>query len=302
MPCKAERVLIPIDRVDVGRTLGPLGLGRGDPTMRFDASGVWRASRTPDGPGTIHVRGVAGGVDAEAWGPGAAWLLSRAAGMVGALDEPSGFDPSHHPLIARLARSSAGLRIPRTERVLERLVPTILSQKVTGLEAKRGWAGLVRLAGERAPGPVSLLLPPAPAWLAALPTYAFHRIGVERRRADTIRRAASHAFRLEEAVALGADVLERRLTSISGIGPWTRAEVRLVVLGDADAVSVGDYHVPHMVCWALAGEPRGDDARMLELLSPFAPHRGRVIRLLELAGVTAPRYGPRQPVRSIAAL
>jgi 3-methyladenine DNA glycosylase/8-oxoguanine DNA glycosylase len=299
---EAEPVLIPIDSADVGRTLGPLMLGNRDPTMRIDGSGVWRASRTPDGPGTIHVQRVAGGVEAEAWGPGAAWLLARAAGMVGAFDQRSSFDPSHHPLVARLARSSAGLRIPRTERVLERLVPTILSQKVTGLEAKRGWSGLVRLAGELAPGPSPLLLPPDPGWLASLPTYAFHRLGIERRRADIIRAAASHAFRLEEAVALGADVLERRLASIRGIGPWTRAEVRFVVIGDADAVSVGDYHLPHMVCWALAGEPRGDDARMLDLLAPFAPHRGRVVRLLEVAGLSAPRYGPRQRVRSIAAI
>jgi 3-methyladenine DNA glycosylase/8-oxoguanine DNA glycosylase len=300
MPWEAELVLIAIKGADVGRTLGPLMLGSRDPTMRIDGSGVWRASRTPDGPGTIHLQRVADGVQAEAWGPGAAWLLSKAAGMVGALDDQSSFEPSHHPLVARLARSSAGLRIPRTERVLERLVPTILSQKVTGLEAKRSWSSLVRLAGEQAPGPSALLLPPDPAWLASLPTYAFHRIGVERRRAETIRRAASHAFRLEEAVALGADVLEQRLASIDGIGPWTRAEVRFIVIGDADAVSVGDYHVANVVCWALAGEPRGDDARMLDLLAPFAPHRGRVVHLLELAGVTAPRFGPRQRVRSIA--
>ena len=300
MPWKAELVLITIAGVDVGRTLGPLMLGSRDPTMRIDGSGVWRATRTPDGPGTIHLQRVPGGVEADAWGPGAAWLLSRAAGMVGALDDQSGFDPSHHALVARLARSSAGLRIPRTERVLERLVPTILSQKVTGLEAKRSWSSLVRLAGEQAPGPSALLLPPEPAWLASLPTYTFHRIGVERRRAEIIRRAASHAFRLEEAVALGADVLEQRLASIDGIGPWTRAEVRFIVIGDADAVSVGDYHVANVVCWALAGEPRGDDARMLDLLAPFAPHRGRVVQLLELAGMTAPSFGPRQRIRSIA--
>jgi 3-methyladenine DNA glycosylase/8-oxoguanine DNA glycosylase len=293
---------VAIDRVDLTGTVGTLRLGRGDPTMRIDTTGVWRASRTPDGPGTVHLRPVSGGVEAEAWGPGARWLLDRAAAMVGALDDPSGFDPGHHPLVARLAHAAVGVRVPRTERVLERLVPTILSQKVTGLEAKRGWSGLVRLAGEPAPGPVPLLLPPEPRWLARLPTFDFHRIGIERHRADIIRRAATHAGRLEEAVALGPAVLEQRLAAIHGIGPWTRAEVRLVVIGDADAVSVGDYHIPNMVCWALAGEPRGDDARMLELLAPFAPHRGRVIRLLEGAGITAPRYGPRRRVRSIRSI
>jgi hypothetical protein len=43
----------------------------------------------------------------------------------------------------------------------------------------------------------------------------------------------------------------------------------------------------------LAGEPRGDDARMLELLAPYAGQRGRVIRLLEAARIKIPRFGPR---------
>jgi hypothetical protein len=55
-----------------------------------------------------------------------------------------------------------------------------------------------------------------------------------------------------------------------------------------------------MVAWALAGQPRGDDARMLELLEPFAGHRGRVCALLERAGIGAPRFGPRMPIRSFA--
>ena len=67
-------------------------------------------------------------------------------------------------------------------------------------------------------------------------------------------------------------------------------------------MSIGDYHLPHQVSWALTGEPRGDDARMLELLEPYRGHRGRVIRLLEAGGVTAPRFGPRMSRQSIAAL
>jgi 3-methyladenine DNA glycosylase/8-oxoguanine DNA glycosylase len=78
--------------------------------------------------------------------------------------------------------------------------------------------------------------------------------------------------------------------------------VAAVALGDPDAVSVGDYHLPHLVAWALAGKPRGDDALMLELLEPFRGNRGRVLRLLELGGHHAPRFGPRRPLRSIAGL
>ena len=92
----------------------------------------------------------------------------------------------------------------------------------------------------------------------------------------------------------------KRLSALPGIGAWTAAEVALVALGDADAVSVGDYHLPDQVAWALAGEPRADDARMLELLEPWRGHRGRVLRLLGAGAGAAPRHGPRMPLRSIA--
>ncbi|MEY2453802.1 MAG: hypothetical protein QOD92_3376 [Acidimicrobiaceae bacterium] len=260
---------------------------------------MWRATHTPDGPGTIHVRHDGG--EAEAWGPGATWLLARAPAMTGALDSLDGFDPSQHPVVAQLAHRMSSMRLPRTERVLDALVPAVLEQKVTGGEARRAWADLVRLLDEPAPGPVPLLLTPSAARLQEIPSYAFHRMGVERKRADTIVRCARVAHRLEEAVGLGTDVLDQRLCSIPGVGPWTSAEVRLVAMGDADAVSVGDFHLPHSVAFALAGEIRGDDDRMLELLAPFAGHRGRVVRLIERAGITAPRRGPRMRLRHIAA-
>ncbi|MEY2422887.1 MAG: hypothetical protein QOI95_2954 [Acidimicrobiaceae bacterium] len=258
---------------------------------------MWRATHTPDGPGTIHLKPDGG---AEAWGPGADWLLARVPAMTGALDSLDGFDPSLHPVVARLARRLSSLRLPRTERVLDALVPAILEQKVTGIEARRSWNDLVRLVNEPAPGPVPLLLTPSARRLLEVPSHAFHRLGVERKRADTIHRCARVAHRLEEAVGLGTDVLDQRLRSIPGVGVWTSAEVRLVALGDADAVSVGDYHLPNAVAFALAGEPRGDDQRMLELLAPFAGHRGRVVRLIEGSGITAPRRGPRMRLRAIA--
>ena len=85
-----------------------------------------------------------------------------------------------------------------------------------------------------------------------------------------------------------------------GIGPWTAAETARLALGDPDAVSVGDFHLPNLVCWMLSGEPRGTDERMLELLEPYRGNRGRVQRLLEAGGQTAPKFGPRTEVRSIA--
>jgi 3-methyladenine DNA glycosylase/8-oxoguanine DNA glycosylase len=199
-----------------------------------------------------------------------------------------------------LQRTHPGLRLPRTGRVLHALVPAILEQKVTGTEAFRAYAALLRAHGEPAPGPGELLLPPAPAVLAGLPYHAYHPLGVERRRAEVIRRVASRATWLEAASS--SEEASRRLQSLPGIGPWTAAEVVRSAFGDPDAVSVGDYHIPNIVAWALAGEPRGTDERMLELLEPYGGQRGRVQRLLEVGRVTAPRYGPRMAPRRIAAL
>jgi 3-methyladenine DNA glycosylase/8-oxoguanine DNA glycosylase len=288
-------------RVDLRRTVALVGHGRGDPTIRFSADGVWRATRTPGGLGTIHLAVERGGrtVRARAWGPGGDWLLQRASGWCGALDSLDGFDPSLHPAVARLAHRMPGMRLCRTSRVFDALVPAILEQKVTGHEARRSWVGLVHRFGEPAPGPVDLLVAPAPSTLRAVTSSTWHRLGVERRRAETIRRAAAVAHRLEESS--GGAELQRRLLSIPGIGPWTAAEVAIVAYGDPDAVSIGDYHLPHAVTWTLAGEPRGDDERMLELLAPFAGHRGRVVRLIEAGGSMAPRRGPRIALRRIQA-
>ncbi|MHB8400057.1 MAG: DNA-3-methyladenine glycosylase family protein, partial [Candidatus Limnocylindrales bacterium] len=195
-----------------------------------------------------------------------------------------------------------GLRFPRTLRVLEALVPAIIEQKVTGAEAHRAWRGLVMAHGDTAPGPAGLRLPPDPHVLARLPYYGFHPFGIERRRAEVIRRVASDAARLEAASALESPQGQARLMAMPGVGPWTAAEVAARAWGDPDAVSVGDFHLPNLVAWALAREPRGTDERMLELLAPYAGQRGRVLRLLEVSGIAAPRYGPRYAGRRIESL
>jgi 3-methyladenine DNA glycosylase/8-oxoguanine DNA glycosylase len=284
----------------LGATLGPLVHGRGDRTVRLTAGEAWLAFRTPEGPAALRVTlEGAGAARATAWGPGAEHALATAPALIGEDDAPE-LLAAQHPILRRLQRTNPGLRLPRSRRVLHALLPTIIEQKVTGTEAVRAYASLLRAYGEPAPGPADLLLPPAPATLAGIPYHAFHPLGVERRRAEVIRRAAGRAAWLEAAP--DAAEASRRLTSLPGIGPWTAAEVVRTAFGDPDAVSVGDYHVPNMVAWALAGEPRADDARMLELLEPYRGQRGRVQRLLEVGRIVAPRYGPRMAPRRIAVI
>ena len=300
----ARRVVRLADPVSLRLTLGPVRQGYGDPCTRFADGGLWRASRAPAGPFTMFVRSSApdASVSGWAWGPGADWALDRLPGLVGADDDVSTFErlldqaTGVHPLVRELHRRFPGLRMGRTEAVAEFAVPVILAQKVTGLEARRSYRDLVRALGEPAPGPGGrrglMTPPPAASWTSA-PSWLFHRCGVERKRADTIRYASSYAARLDETAGLTPAEARRRLMALPGVGPWTAAEVGRIALGDPDAVSVGDYHLPNQVAWALAGRPRGDDAGMLELLEPYRGQRGRVQRLVESAGISAPRYGPR---------
>ncbi|MFI0447865.1 DNA-3-methyladenine glycosylase family protein [Actinomadura sp. 6N118] len=285
-----EREWRPPWQVDVRRTLKPHRRGSGDPAFRIDRDGtIWRASFTPDGPGTLSLRESGSVIKAAAWGPGAAWLLDGLPDLLGACDTPEDFDPEL-PLLRDLIVRSPGLRISRTHRVFEALVPGVLEQKVLGMEAWRAWRYLLRRFGQPAPGAPDMRVPPPPEVWARIPSWEWHRSGAEAVRARTIIGAARVAKRLED------DPAEAKLRSLSGIGVWTAAEIRQRALGDPDAVSVGDYHLPGIVGWAFTGRKVDDDG-MLELLEPYAGHRHRVTRLLESSGAGPPRRGPRLAVR-----
>ncbi len=256
------------------------------------------ATRTPEGSATLHLSIDSRAAVAEAWGPGARWVLENAPALVGADDDPTVFRP-RHPVMRELHRARGGLRIPRCNNVLEILVPTILEQKVTGHEARRAYRRLVHRFGEPAPGPYPLVLPPHPKAFAELPYYEFHPFGVERRRAETIRSVCARAARLARWAELGSDTLRTKLLSLPGVGAWTAGHVQMLALGDCDAVTVGDFHLPHMVAWTLTREPRASDERMLELLEPYKGHRGRAQRLIETSGIRPPAFGPRKARRSI---
>ena len=288
---------IAVEPLDLAASMAPIAHGTGDRTIRLGRHEVWRASLTPQGAATIRLQRVEGGVTATAWGPGAGWMIAGAAELVGATDLPPTFADGH-PLLKAVARAHPGLRLPRTNRPFEALLPAICEQKVTGHAARAAFQAIVRAHGRPAPGPGGLRLPPEPEVLAAQPYFAFHRFGLEQRRADVIRRAAALAPRLEGRAPAEVELL---LRSVPGIGPWTVAEVMRVAFGDADAVSVGDYHIPSLVAWALAGERKADDARMLELLEPYRGQRGRVQRLLEISGIYPERHGPRMAPRDISA-
>jgi endonuclease III len=284
--------------LDVPLTLSVHRRGPGDPAYRTDPAGaIWRTSLTPDGPGTLRVTTRRDSVAGQAWGPGAGWLLDSLPGWLGFGDDRAGLSACH-PVVGELMLRYEGFRVGRSARVFEALVPAVLEQKVVTVEAHRAWRFLLAKHGEPAPGPApaGMRVPPAPRTWAGIPSWDWHRAGVEGVRARTIINAAAVAARLEEAAALDPPEADRRLRSLPGIGVWTSAEIRQRAMGDPDAVSVGDYHLPNAVGWTLARR-KTDDAGMLELLAPYAGHRYRVTRLIELGGTRPERHGPRMSVR-----
>ena len=288
--------------IDLRAVLGSLRRGGGDPCLRIGSDGVWWATRSAGSPVTMHLRvdGRERELRVDAWGDGVAELPDVLPRILGADDDVSGFVP-HHDVIAQAWRRFSGWRVPCTGRVLESLAPAVLEQKVTGGEARDAWRTLVRAHGDRAPGPtpVPMFAPPTAAAWSRIPEWEWYRAGVTPQRRRTLVRAASVGRRLDGLASStapdAAQVAGNVLQELPGIGPWTAAEVRQRALGDPDTVSVGDFHLPLQVSYGLTGErcARGDDARMLELLEPYRGHRYRVQRLLELAGVSAPRRGPR---------
>jgi 3-methyladenine DNA glycosylase/8-oxoguanine DNA glycosylase len=267
--------------------------------MRVSAHEVARATRTSDGPATLHLQLDGERLVARAWGLGAERALEDLPDLIGENEETSDI-ATDHPVVRELSKRCRGLRIGRTSAVIEALVPAVLEQKITGAEARRVFRSLVAEFGEPAPGPLDLHLHPSPSTLASTPYWSFHRIGLERRRAEEIVNACRHSARLEATCALPHADGYRILRAIPGIGPWTAAEIGARAYGDPDAIPIGDFHLPHMVAWVLAGEPRANDDRMLELLAPFAGQRGRVLRMIEARAARRPRIAPRATTRRIA--
>lgn len=294
-----ERRLVTEVPVNLAMALSPLQRGPGDPCHQRTKDGaIWRASRMKSGIVTYrltqHGRHE---IRSAAWGPGAAEFTEALPTMFCLDEDVDDFAPVH-PKIAEAHRRCPDLRMLRTGRVMEALIPAILEQKVHGVAAFRSWRLLVTQFGEPAPGPApaGMFVPPtAEAW-RFVPSWVFHRANVDPQRSKTIVAAARLADKLEATVDMNRDDAQKRLRVVPGIGEWTAAEVAQRALGDADALSVGDYHLAAMVGWTLVGQPF-DDAAMVEYLEPLRPHRYRAIRLLQVSGqAVKPKFGPRTAV------
>jgi 3-methyladenine DNA glycosylase/8-oxoguanine DNA glycosylase len=299
----------PAGPFDLLQTIGILLRGRGDPSIRTAPDGVWMGFTTPAGPATLRL--AAGpradpAVDVQAWGPGAADAVGSIPRLLGSDDDWSAFDePAFHATLPRMVvdarRKNLTLRLPATGRMIDALVPTILEQKVTLIEARRGYRYLMYRFGTAAPGagtvaPANLMVQPTPEQWLRIPSWEWHRAGVGPQRSAAVMRALRSAAALERLAALPAAEASAKMQTIPGIGVWTAAEVVQRTHGCPDSISVGDYHLAAYVGAALTGR-RTDDAGMLKLLAPWAGHRQRVVRMIGLSGFRKPTFGPRMTIQ-----
>jgi 3-methyladenine DNA glycosylase/8-oxoguanine DNA glycosylase len=291
--------------LNLRQTLSPLTRGAMDPTHRWDGPALWRTANTSAGPATLHIVQRGDEVHATAWGAGAAIVIDGIPELCGRGDDWSELDLSPHPYLAEVLRNAPGLRLLRTNAVFEAIMAAIFEQKVTGIEARRAWRYLLGKYGDEAPGPAPQgmrVFPDASVW-RRIPSWEWHKSGVGPQRSATAMRVSQVAPALERTLSLGRGGAEvaAKLRTIVGIGIWTAAETTQRSHGDPDSPSVGDYHLPAIVGYALIGKPVDDDG-MLELLAPYAGHRQRVMRLIEASGIRKPARGPRMTIQDHRAI
>ncbi|MGI9627206.1 MAG: DNA-3-methyladenine glycosylase family protein [Longimicrobiales bacterium] len=285
------------------RTLGVYRMGGGDPTLHLSGRNVGWALSTPEGPVTLQAEHTPaehtpGRLRVCLEGAGAQWMGPKLPGLFGLLDDPTQFAPSD-PVMRGVWKRSLGLHLPRLPTVFHRLMQVILLQLVTTADGNRAWSRIVRAFGNQAPGDRTLMIPPTSEVMTGIPWYRYVADGVPHRQARALAMSARKATEIEQAAATGIETLSEYLRALPGIGPWTVGYLTGTAMADADAVLLGDYHLPHTATWVLRKQARGTDQDFLELLEPYRGNRFRIIRALWASGVKAPRYGPKRAPRPL---
>lgn len=295
MESEPHRILDPPGPLDMRRSMST-GYGALDPGTVRNRQGIWRATHTPEGSCTLLLQ-KGPPVRVWGWGPGAEHALAQVTNWLGFHDDPTLLE-THDPVVARAKRRHPGLRMGRGRDIFEVLLSTILGQRVKTEEASSSWRHLTNTFGEKSHqphAPKTLRVPPRPEQLKRISLPAYHRFGIEMSRARTMLEVCHHIRYVQRAAAMTAEQAVPHLMKLPGVGPWTAMLTVAAVHGYPDAVPVGDYHIPNVVAYAMVGEARATDERMLELLEPYRGQRWRVIRLLGADAGTSLKFGPKRP-------
>jgi len=293
-------VTLALEGADPIRSLAFHRLGQNDRATTRTSSRFDKVFRASHGPARISivVTGEQAEVSIDADARDLDTLVGGVPGVLGLddtghadFDPPASADPRR---IFREARLRAqGLRLVRVPWLYELLVLIVIQQRVAHSDAMRSHRWLLQHLGEPYPGDATLTLFPSPLTLSRISPEVFRQAEIDRERAERLRTVGRIARHLPRIAAGSLTEARVTLAKVRGLGPWTIEHFLGSGLGDPDAVPTGDYWYPHTVAWALAGEERADDRRMLELLEPLRPHRYRALSWMAAAHVAPVRHGPR---------
>ena len=287
---------------NMAATMSLLSLGPTDPTMQVSAERVQLVTWAATAPLEITVERTSDRIRALAVGDRADldWAASKIVDWLGLEyhpPEPEWFAQGGAPL-KRLAKRLEGLRLPRSPLLFSRLIQIVLQQLISFEDAAYGWRQLVQRHGRQHMPYTGLSVPPSAKALAQLATHQYVECSVLPQHGRRIVELAKRAAKLERVWNGGAgdDAVARTttlLTKLRGIGPWTIGHIQGCGMAYSDAVTPGDYSLPHHVAHFFIGKERSNDEEMLQLLEPYRPFRFYVLALLQKGSKPPPRRGPR---------
>ena len=207
---------------------------------------------------------------------------------------------SRDPMLDRLTAGLPGMRVPGSAEPFETAVRAVLGQQVSVAAARTLAARLVARHGDPLPSPVGGVthLFPSPERLVGAD---LDGLGLTGRRIRSVRALSSAVVASDlDLAGAGPDELDAILSGLPGFGPWTRAYVAMRVLGDPDAIPLGDLGLRRAM--ERLGEPAdaGSLARRAELWRPWrayaALHLWNTLTAPAAAGAAgAPASDPPEP-------
>jgi len=177
--------------------------------------------------------------------------------------------------VARLVSGRHGLRLVRTQGVLDGLLWSIIGQQINLPFACLLKRRLIENTGTALPGGLFSL--PAPEAIARLEPADLRRWQYSRQKAEYLigaaRLVASGELDLAALGTMSATRAERTLLAVRGLGPWSVNYLMMRSLGFADCVPVGDTGVTSGLQTLFRLEERPDADATRRLMNVFSPHR-----------------------------
>jgi 3-methyladenine DNA glycosylase/8-oxoguanine DNA glycosylase len=263
--------------VDLTSSMALQQLGRDDPSASSTSSSFSKVHYGSDGKIVYHtLTECADGLDVRVQGETAERWLGFWQNQFPLRDGLETFVPQH-PMVRHLAQLFPALRIVAVPWLFDVAVGAILQQRVSAFSAFADFRKITLRFGTPTAWGVAF---PSARQLAAIPAFELQSLGVDVKRAQTLRALAKSELRRPLIQFEQVSALRAHLIAITGIGPWTTEMIAGFGKGCTDALPLGDLHLPALVSRALAREPSGSDSRMTELLEGYRGQRFRVVRLL----------------------